>query len=102
LGQWSKNQTANASISARLKPKEETMRNGSVILAALLVILTAGSITTGAQAGSAQSSAPSKYNSQYTGHSTYSSTPVVWTDRNVGITEFSSSSAPAAKHKLKR
>jgi hypothetical protein len=78
------------------------MRNGPIIVAALLVILTAGPMTTGAQAGSAQSSAPSKYSGQFNGHSNYSSTPVVWTGQNVGITEFSSSSAPAAKHKLKR
>jgi hypothetical protein len=88
-------------VSARFKSKEETMRNGSIILAVVLAILAAGSITTGAQAGSAQSSAPSKYNGQYNGHSNYSSTPVVWTGQNVGITEFSSSSA-AARHKSKR
>jgi hypothetical protein len=78
------------------------MRNGPIILAAALPILAAGSMITGAQAGSAQSSAPSKYNGQYTGHSNYSSTPVVWTGQNVGITEFSSSSARAAKHGPKR
>jgi hypothetical protein len=78
------------------------MRNGSITLATILAILAAGSMTTGAQAGSAQSSAPSKYNGQYNGHSNYSATSVVWTGQNVGITEFSSSSAPAAKHKLKR
>jgi hypothetical protein len=78
------------------------MRNGAATIVAALAILSPGSLITGAQAGSAQSSAPSKYNGQYTGHSNYSSTPVVWTGQNVGITEFSSSSATAAKHRPKR
>jgi hypothetical protein len=64
------------------------MRNGCITLAAVLAILAAGSMTTDAQAGSAQSSAPSKYNGQYNGHSN-SATPVVWTGQNVGITELS-------------
>jgi hypothetical protein len=76
------------------------MLYGPITAAALAILLT-GSIVTGAQAGSAQSSAPSKYNAQYNGHSNYSSTPAVWTDRNIGITEFSSSSARAAKHGTK-
>ncbi len=78
------------------------MRNGAAAIIAALAILLSGSLITGAQAGFAQSSAPSKYNGQYSGHSNYSSTPVVWTGQNVGITEFSSSSAPAAKHRPKR
>jgi hypothetical protein len=78
------------------------MRNGAAAIIAALAILLSGSLIIGAQAGSAQSSAPSKYNGQYSGHSNYSSTPVVWTGQNVGITEFSSSSAPAAKHGPKR
>jgi hypothetical protein len=78
------------------------MRNGAATIVAALAILSSGSLITGAQAGSAQSSAPSKYNGQYSSHSSYSSTPVVWTGQNVGITEFSSSSAPAAKHRPKR
>jgi hypothetical protein len=78
------------------------MRNGCIILAAVLAILAAGLMTTDAQAGSAQSSAPSKYNGQYNGHSNHSAASIVWTGQNVGITEFSSSSAPAAKHKSKR
>jgi hypothetical protein len=74
------------------------MSNGAAAIIAALAILLSGSLITGAQAGSAQSSAPSKYN----GHSNYSSTPVVWTGQNVGITEFSSSSARAARHGPKR
>jgi hypothetical protein len=81
--------------------EEETMLYGPITVAAALAVPLIGSMTTGAQAGSAQSSAPSKYNAQYNGHSNYSSTPVVWTGQNVGITEFSSSSARAAKHRPK-
>ena len=66
------------------------MRNYAVALA---IILLAGSLTTGAQAGGSMS-APSKYNYQ-TDHSPAAHNAMV---RNSGITEFSSSSAPMIKH----
>ena len=62
-------------------------------VAALVIILSAGALMTGAQAGGSMS-APSKYNGQ-TDHSPAAHNAMV---RNSGITEFSSSSAPIAKH----
>ena len=67
------------------------MRNYAV---ALTIILSAGSLTTGVQAGGGSMSAPSKYNYQ-TDHSPAAHNAMV---RNSGNTEYSSSPAPMAKH----
>ena len=69
------------------------MCKGTATILAALAILMSGSLITGAKAGSAQSSAPSKYN----GQSNHSAGVFA-----VRITEFSSSSARTVRHRPNR
>jgi hypothetical protein len=88
-------QLGNINYLLRWKTKEDTMSKGAATILSALAILVSGFLITGAQAGSAQSSAPSKYN----GQSKYNAIATV---QYVGITEFSSSSAHRAKHRQNR